>query len=252
MSGDELTLDYEPPLAWITLNRPAKLNALSRALLEALRGALEEAADRDGVAAIAITGSGDRAFCAGADLEEFKSVAPDRIVEHNLLGHRVFEAIERLPKPVLAVVNGYALGGGLELALACDIRIAAEGVRVGLPEVSLGVIPGWGGTWRLAAVVGGGRAREMILRGRLVDAAEALEMGLLSRVVPAEDLRDAALELGRDLASKSPDALAMAKGALLAAAPHGEPLSRVESGSIASLIAGEEFQRRLEEFLGDR
>lgn len=245
-------MDFEPPLAWITLNRPAKLNILNRSLLEALQEALEESAKRDGIAAIAITGSGDKAFCAGADVEELRSVAPDRVMQHNLLGHRVFEAIERLSKPVLAVVNGYALGGGLELALACDIRIAAEGVRMGLPEVSLGVIPGWGGTWRLAATIGGGRAREMILRGRLIDAAEALEMGLLSRVVPVEDLRDVALELGRDLASKSPDALAMAKGALLAAAPHGEPLSRVESGSVASLVTGEEFQRRLEEFLGDR
>lgn len=250
MGNDHLSVDFEPPLAWITLRRPEKLNALSHASLQALREALERAAASPEVAAVAITGAGDRAFCAGADVEELGALTPNRVMEANLLGHRVFEAIESLPKPVLAVINGYALGGGLELALACDVRIAAEGVGLGLPEVNLGVIPGWGGTWRLSATVGAGRAREMILTGRLVDAREALEMGLLSRVVPKENLREAAFDLGRELAFKSPDALAMAKGAFLAAAPPAGSLSRVESGSVASLVAGEEFRRRLEEFLG--
>lgn len=250
VADNRIVLDFEPPLAWITLNRPEKLNALDRASLEALRNALDEVVASLEVAVVAITGAGEKAFCAGADVRELSGVSPDEVLETNLMGHAVFDAIEALRKPVLAVINGHALGGGLELALSCDIRIAADNARLGLPEVKLGVIPGWGGTYRLPAVVGAGRAREMILTGRLVDSSEALGMGLVSQVVSASRLREATLDVSRELATKSPGALALAKGTLRAGGPVGERLSRVESGSVASLVAGDEFRRRLDRFLG--
>lgn len=250
VEDSRIVLDFEPPLAWITLNRPEKLNILDRASLEALQSALDEVAATPEVAVVAITGSGEKAFCAGADVRELSGVPPDEVLGTNLVGHAVFDVIETLRKPVLAAVNGHALGGGLELALSCDIRIAADSARLGLPEVNLGVIPGWGGTYRLPAVVGAGRAREMILTGRLVDASEALSIGLVSRVVSAGRLREAIVDLSRELATKSPDALALAKGTLRAGGPTGEHLSRVESGSVASLVAGAEFRRRVDGFLG--
>lgn len=245
-------LESEPPVSWITLRRPEKLNALNNQALEELRSALSQAQADQESAVIAITGSGDRAFCAGADVEELASLPQEQVLETNMLGHRIFESIERLRKPVIAAINGYALGGGLELALACDLRVAASDSRMGLPEVSMGVIPGWGGTWRLREAVGSGRAREMILTGRLLDANEALGAGLLSRVVPGELLREAAGELASLLSANSPDALATAKGVLLGGAPQAEALARIESGSVASLVAGDEFRRRFEQRFGGR
>lgn len=252
MAGNLVESEIEPPLAWITLNRPEKLNALSQALLEALHEALGEAAASSEVAAVAITGSGERAFCAGADVRELSGIPPEQVMETNLRGHAVFEAIEALHKPVIAAINGDALGGGLELALACDIRVATENARLGLPEVSLGVIPGWGGTYRLPAAVGTGRAREMILTGRLVGSDEALGMGLVSQVVTAGELREAIKEMAEKLSTKSQEALALAKGALKAAGPQSQTLSRVESGSVASLVSTDEFRRRLGEMFGGR
>lgn len=245
-------LETDPPVAWITLNRPKSLNALNTRLLEELRAALCELEEDGGIAAIAIIGAGERAFCAGADVEELASLPADQVLESNLLGHGVFELIERLRKPVIAAINGYALGGGLELALSCDLRLAASDSQMGLPEVRLGVIPGWGGTWRLREAVGSGRAREMILTGRLLEAGEALEAGLLSRVVPGDRLREEVRELAVQLSGNSPEALAAAKGTLLASAPDARVLARVESGSVASLVSGEEFRRRFERMFGKR
>lgn len=251
LADNLIELEIEPPLAWITLNRPEKLNALNQVLLEALDEALEAAVSSE-VTAVAITGSGEKAFCAGADVRELRRVPPEQVMETNLKGHAVFDKIEALRKPVLAAINGAALGGGLELALACDIRVAVDHARLGLPEVGIGVIPGWGGTYRLPDVVGAGRAREMILTGRMVESAEALNMGLVSHVVSASELREATLEVARNLATKSQEALALAKGALKAAAPPSAALSRIESGSVASLVSTNEFRRRSEELLDAR
>lgn len=248
--GELVSLRLEPPIAWITLQRPEKLNALSRQSLEELRRLLGEAAVVEDTPVVAITGEGERAFCAGADVGELASLPPERVMESNLLGHEVFAAVEALRKPVVAAINGYALGGGLELALACDLRVAVRGSRMGLPEVSLGVIPGWGGTWRLREAVGSSRAREMILTGRLMDADEALNIGLLSKITPQEELLPAVRELAAQLAENSPDALAAAKNALLAGSADAAGLSLVESGSVASLAAGREFRRRFERRFG--
>lgn len=249
---DELvSLHVESPVAWITLRRPEKLNALGRRALEELGRLLEEAEAAENAPVVAITGEGDKAFCAGADVAELASLPPERVMESNLLGHEVFSAVEALRKPVVAAINGYALGGGLELALSCDLRLAAKGARMGLPEVSLGVIPGWGGTWRLRQAVGSGRARDMILTGRLLDADEALSTGLLSGVVAGDELHAAVTELAASLAENSPDALAAAKNTLLASSPDAHGLSLVESGSVASLAAGREFRRRFEQRFGE-
>lgn len=249
---NQIGIEADPPAAWITLQRPEKLNALDEQTLEELSAALRELEEDRDIAAIAITGAGERAFCAGADVEALASLPADRVLESNLLGHEVFESIERLRKPVIAAINGYALGGGLELALSCDIRLAVQGARMGLPEVRLGVIPGWGGTWRLREAVGSGRAREMILTGRLLDAGEALDAGLLSRAVPDERLRGEVRDLAAELSKNSAEALTAAKSTLLAGAPDGRALARVESGSVASLVSGGEFRRRFDRTFGSR
>ncbi|MFN3650335.1 MAG: enoyl-CoA hydratase/isomerase family protein [Armatimonadota bacterium] len=201
-------------LAWIEISRPEKLNALNRATLLQLRQTLEAVTTDLATRVVLLTGAGDRAFAAGADIAEMNAQDRDGIRALMELGKSVAVLLEEAPQPVMAVVNGYALGGGCELALACDLVVAAEGARFGLPEVDLAVLPGWGGSQRLERRVGYGRAREMILTGRQVPAAEALAWGLCDRVCSAEALRSEAEALARTLAAKDPGALTAAKVAL--------------------------------------
>ncbi len=198
----------------ITLDRPERLNALSQPVLERLSEVLTEEAADDRIRVVVITGAGDRAFVAGADLGTMKGMNQEEARAWSLLGQRTFALIEDLPKPVIAAINGFALGGGSEIALACDIRLASETAVLGQPEVTLGLPPGFGGTYRLAEVVGVGRARELIMTGRQVDAEEALSMGLVSEVVAPEQLMDRALSLAKKLAANGPQALAHAKRAM--------------------------------------
>lgn len=216
-------------------------------MLARLAAAVEEA-ERSPARSVIITGAGDRAFCAGADVRVLGETPPSDVIQANLVGHEVFDRITRLHKPVVAAISGVALGGGLELALACDIRIAADGARCGLPEVGMGVIPGWGGTWRLAEAVGAARARELILTGRIVDADEAHRLGLVHDVVPTGELQSAVSTVAETLASRSPDALIAAKTALAALATHSRSQAQVESGLVAALVAGPEFRSRLAAF----
>jgi enoyl-CoA hydratase len=233
---------------WITLDRQERLNALSPPMVAELGKAVHHARTRN-ARVVVITGAGDRAFSAGADVRMLSELPADRVLETNMAGHEVFDAITRLPQPVVAAIGGHALGGGLELALACDIRIAADHAKLGLPEVGIGVMPGWGGTWRLAEAVGAARAREMILTGRLIEAPTAAAYGLVHETVPADDLAAAVETLVASLATRSPDALASAKAALAVvdAPPAGQ--GRLESGSVASLVTGTEFRGRLASFL---
>jgi len=199
-------------IAIITLNRPEKLNALSRELLVDLREVLESASRDPEVRVIVITGAG-KAFCAGADVVEFtKSLVEIR--EFIDLGRRVFDFLESLEKPVIAVVHGFALGGGFELALACDLIIAAEGSQLGSPEINLGIIPGWGGTQKLLITMGPYKAREIIMLGDRISAEEALKLGIVNRVVPADKVVEEALLIAKKLAEKSPLALSAAKSVL--------------------------------------
>ncbi len=201
-------------IAWVTLNRPEKLNALNNEVLEELEQIFADLEQDAEVGVVVLTGAGEKAFVAGADIAELRTLDTAGARVQALRGQAVYQRIESLPKPVIAAVNGFALGGGCELALACHIRIASETARFGLPEVSLGLIPGYGGTQRLPRLVGKGVALDMILSGDMVPAADALRMGLVSRVVPAADLKAAATKLAKTILSRGPLALRTALAAV--------------------------------------
>ena len=197
----------------ITLNRPAELNALNTELLSELDMAFAEAANDAGVKVIILTGAG-KAFAAGADITQMAGMNAAEGKAFGAFGSDVFRRIELLPKPVIAAVNGYALGGGCELAMACDIRIASEKAKVGQPETGLGITPGFSGTQRLSRLVGLGRAKELILTAEAIDAREAWRIGLFNTVVPADKLEEAAFEMAEKIAAKAPLAVSYAKEAI--------------------------------------
>jgi enoyl-CoA hydratase/carnithine racemase len=197
-----------------TIQGEARRNSLTMALLRELAGRVEAAAKDRTLRAVVLTGAGDRAFCAGADLKERARMSAEEVHGFHRGVRDGFRAIEGAPQPFVAAVNGAALGGGLELALACDLRVIAEGAEVGLPEVGLGIIPGAGGTVRLPRLVGVGRAKDLILTGRRVGAAEALAMGLVSRVAPAGRAVDEAVALAAQVARNAPISLRQAKRAV--------------------------------------
>lgn len=198
-------------IALITMNRPQALNAFTSAQLDLLKSALDAVGNDRSVRAAIITGAGDRAFAAGADIKEMAELSPAEALAFGRKGHAVTNAIERLPQPVIAAVNGYAFGGGCEIAIACDIRIASENARFAQPEVGLGIPPGWGGSQRLPRLIGPGFAAEMIYTGRQVDAAEALRIGLVNAVHPLQQLLPAAREMATLIARNSPLAVRAAK-----------------------------------------
>ena len=207
MDYELLTFDVADRIATITVNRPDKLNALNDAVMDELRTAIAEARRRSDVGAVLLTGAG-RAFVAGADIAE---LADQRAVEGKARaqrGQRVFRRFETSPKPTLAAVNGFALGGGCELAMACHMRIASEKAKFGQPEVKLGIVPGYGGSQRLPRIVGKGRALQLLLTGEMIDAAEAYRIGLVNRVVPAEELIPAARALLVTILEQGPLAVA--------------------------------------------
>ncbi len=191
----------------LTLNRPDKLNALDRQTLSELLEAFEAAAADEAVRVVVLTGAGPKAFVAGADIAEMNGLSPVQARDFSRLGQRLMRRIETLGKPVLARINGFALGGGFELAMACHLRIAAETAKIGQPEVNLGLIPGFGGTQRLARLAGRGAALELCLLGTPVDAARAHQLGLLTRVVPADQLDATVDALADQLAASAPQAL---------------------------------------------
>lgn len=215
---ETLNIRQDGPVTWIEVSRPDKLNALNRATLESLRDGVREAEAEPDTRVLVLTGSGERAFIAGADISEMASQDLPGIRGMMELGKEVALLLEHSPRPVIAAVNGYALGGGCELALACDFICASESAQFGLPEVDLGILPGWGGSQRLERRVGYGRARDMILTCRRIPAHKALEWGLCDRVVPGSSLREEVQALAHVLAGKDPGALAAAKEALRASA----------------------------------
>lgn len=200
--------------AWVTLNRPDALNALSGELLRALEEAAADLAADPGVRLVAFTGAGDRAFSAGADLKERRGMTEAQTRERIDLINRCFTSIGRMPKLTVAALNGGAFGGGLELALACDVRIAVSTAKLGLTEVTLGIMPGAGGTQRLARAIGAARAKEMILFGRRIDAARAKEIGLVAEVVPPGGLGEAVAGLADEVTGAAPQSVAKAKEAI--------------------------------------
>lgn len=204
MTFENLALEQTDAVATVTVRRPKVLNALNAATIQELDDCLLSLRDDASVRAIVLTGEGDRAFIAGADITEFSRLTPATARELARRGQALCDRLERATKPVVAAVNGFALGGGLELAMACTLRVAAETAKLGQPEVNLGLLPGYGGTQRLPRLVGPGRALEMLLTGEPVDAHEAWRLGLVNRVVPADRVLDEARELAGLLASKPP------------------------------------------------
>jgi methylglutaconyl-CoA hydratase len=210
-----LTVAVDGPYRIVTLNRPERMNALSRTLLEEIGAAFVALAEDRDARVVVLTGTGEKAFCAGADLKERRGMSENDVRALLGLYRRSFAAIDRCPKPVVAAINGVALGGGFEVALACDLRVAARHALVGLPETSLAIIPGAGGTQRLSRLVGPGRAKELILLARKLPAAEALALGLVTAVADeGEKVIDAAKRLTAPLATGAPIAYAAAMDAI--------------------------------------
>lgn len=205
-----LSLEVQDGIATLAVNRPDKLNALNEQTIRELGAAMDQIAARDDVRGVLLTGTGSKAFVAGADIAELARMGPVDGIETSRLGQRVFRQIELSRKPVIAAVNGFALGGGCELALACHLRIASDNARFGLPEVKLGIIPGYGGTLRLARIVGRGRALELMLTGEMIGADEAHRIGLANRVVPQAELEGAARALLGTILRNGPIALGLA------------------------------------------
>ena len=207
MPFDTLLIDRDQAVAIVTINRPKVLNALNTQTLDELRRAMLDLQHDEQVRAIVVTGAGDKAFVAGADINELSALSATSARDHGLAGQHVFDLIENLGKPVIAAINGYALGGGCELAMACTLRLAADTAKLGQPEINLGIIPGFAGTQRLARLVGKGKAMEMILTGAPIGAADAERIGLVNRVVAAADLMAEARKLGAHLAAQAPVAI---------------------------------------------
>lgn len=210
MNYQTILFEVKDAVAQITINRPDKLNALNAQAKSELRDVLEQCKINDAVSVVILTGAGEKAFVAGTDIKELTELNTETGKVFSQGGQSVFDLVENLGKPVIAAVNGYALGGGMELALACHIRIAAENARFGQPEVNLGVIPGYGGTQRLARLVGTGKAMELILTGDPIGAQEAWRIGLVNQVVPLPELMSTANAMAQKIASKGQLAIRMA------------------------------------------
>jgi enoyl-CoA hydratase len=207
MPYDNLLLERDDAVVVVTISRPNVLNAIDAPTLDALRRAVLDLKHDDGVRVVIITGSGDKAFVAGADINELAAQTPTTLRQHAVTGQHVFDLIENMGKPVIAAINGYALGGGCELAMACTLRIAADTARLGLPEITLGILPGYAGTQRLARLVGKAKAMELILTGTPIPAQDAARIGLVNRVVTSGELMAAARDLANQLAKQPPVAV---------------------------------------------
>jgi enoyl-CoA hydratase len=212
VTEERVLLAIDGAIATVTLNRPEKLNAIDQAMLDRLEAIAREL-DRDtGVRVVLLTGAGERAFCVGADVNAWAALEPlDMWRRWVRDGHRVFDAVARLRQPTIAALNGFTLGGGLELALAADMRVAAEGIELAAPEVTIGTLPGWGGTKRLPALIGPARAKQMVLGGGRIDATTAERWGLVNEVVPRVDLMERVRALADEIAANAPVAVQLAK-----------------------------------------
>jgi enoyl-CoA hydratase len=198
-------------IATITLNRPEALNAFSKEVVGEVLQAIEDARADENVRVLVLTGAGEKAFSAGADIKAMKGMNALRARELSLMGEKLCLALENLKKPVIAALNGYALGGGLEVAMSCDIRIASENARMGQTEINIGLIPGWGGTQRLTRLIGRTKAKELVFTGKMIDAKTAEQLGIVNIVAPADKFRETVRQFASELAQKAPVALKVAK-----------------------------------------
>jgi enoyl-CoA hydratase len=253
MTFDNLLIERDDAIAIVTLNRPKVLNALNTQTLTELSTAMAAFKDDAGVRAIVLTGAGEKSFVAGADINELAALSPVAGKEHARRGQQIFDAIEQLGKPVIAAINGFALGGGCELAMACTLRLAADSAKFGQPEINLGLIPGYAGSQRLPRLVGRGVALEILLTGDMIGAARAYEIGLVNRVVPAAELMTEAKKLAHALAAKAPIAVRY----ILDAVHQGldVPLSQgqyLETSLFGTIASSEDMREGTKAFLDKR
>jgi enoyl-CoA hydratase/carnithine racemase len=234
MAFENLLYEKRNGIGYVTVNRPEKLNALNQKTMDELRECFEGIERDDEVRAVILTGAGEKAFVGGADINELAVQTPVEGKETSVRGQKILDLIEHLGKPVIAAINGYALGGGCELALACTIRIASENARLGQPEVKLGIIPGYAGTQRLPRLIGKGRALEMVLSGDPISAAEAYRIGLVNQVVPAQDLIATAEKLAQKILANAPLAVKFA----LEAVNHGLEMTEAEGQFLEANLFG--------------
>jgi len=250
---DNVVVKQEGYIRYITINRPAKLNALNSALIKELSGAFAAADEDKETRVVILTGAGDKAFVAGADISEFADYDETEGRKLSSNGQKLlFTAVERMKTPVIAAVNGFALGGGLELAMSCQMRVASDNARMGLPEVSLGVIPGYGGTQRLAQLVGKGKALEMITTAKMIKAEEAYRLGLVNYVVSSDELIPKCEELANQIGVNSPAAIGLAIRSVNAQFLEGVDGYAVEIDSFGECFKTKDFKEGTQAFLEKR
>ena len=211
---NNIIVEQENGIATVTINRPESLNALNKETLEELLACFKDLSLNDQIKAIILTGSGEKAFVAGADISFMQNLTAHQSRKFGKLGHLVMHTIENTPQPVIAAINGFALGGGCELALACDMRFASDNAKFGQPEVNLGVVPGFGGTQRLPRLIGKGLANELLFTGNIIDSVEALRIGLINKVYSQEELQTACMQIAKTIAKKGPVAVRLCKEAV--------------------------------------
>ncbi len=253
MTYENVKTELRDGILFLTVDRPKVLNALNAATVEEIYKVFADARDDDKVKAVIVTGAGEKAFVAGADINELAQKTPMTGKETSERGQFIFSFIERFPKPVIAAINGFALGGGCELALACHIRVASERAQIGLPEVTLGIIPGYGGTQRMARLLGKAKALELICTGDRVGAAEAERIGLVNKVVPADQLMSAAEEMARKIMSRGPLAIRAAIEAVMSGSEM--PMQEgqfLEATLFGLLCASEDTKEGMNAFLEKR
>lgn len=250
---DLVLVSQEGKVATVTINRPKQLNALNGDTIAALSRTMQELEEDESVRAIILTGSGEKSFVAGADIKEFAEYSVEEGKALARRGHEtLFNLIENLRTPVIAAVNGFALGGGLELAMSCHMRVASDNARMGLPEVTLGVIPGYGGTQRLAQLVGKGKAMEMIITAGMIDANDALKWGLVNHVASTDELHGKCSEIASKIAKNSGVAIAAAMSAVNAGFEHGVDGFEAEINAFGEAFGTEEFKEGTTAFLEKR
>lgn len=248
----QIQLAIESHVAQVTINRPKVMNALSRQTLDLLEEVLDRLEEDDEVRAVVLTGAGEKAFVAGADIKEIQELDRAAGETFSRRGQDLFSRIETFPKVVIAAVNGFALGGGCELAMACDIRVAAENARFGQPEINLGILPGYGGTQRLPRRVGQGHALELLLTGDMIDAGRAHELGLVERMVPEGSALKEATDLARAIAGKAPLAVAAIKRAVAASVSEGSGGFETEADEFGQIMESQDKDEGVSAFLEKR
>ena len=251
MNYQSLITEEEQGILTVTINRPEKLNALNNLLLTELDAVIDAVYQSDSIRSVIITGSGKKAFVAGADISEFLSVR-DKGRELAERGQAIFAKIENSPKPFLAAVNGFALGGGCELAMACHLRIAATTANFGQPEINLGIFPGYGGTQRLTQLIGKGRALELLLTGKMINAETALQFGLINAIAEPEQLMEAARKMLGIINSKAPQAITYCINAVNAVYDHSKDGYKVEAEGFGKIFTTNDMQEGATAFLEKR